>query len=133
MDRWRKSLIGFGLLALLAGLALILSGRQEPQVGARLVALAGEAGDAQAAGFRRVTGPAPLAFPAAHGPHLDYQTEWWYYTGNLVAEGGQRFGYQLTFFRRALIAPAEVPTRTSKGQAWPGGSQSAMARSTPTW
>jgi predicted secreted hydrolase len=56
-----------------------------------------------------------LEFPADHGPHLDYQTEWWYYTGNLVAGEGQRFGYQLTFFRRALAPPAQ---RSERRSAW---------------
>jgi predicted secreted hydrolase len=46
---------------------------------------------------------------------LDYQTEWWYYTGNLVADGGQRFGYQLTFFRRALAPP---DLRTERESIW---------------
>ncbi|MEM8642310.1 MAG: lipocalin-like domain-containing protein [Cyanobacteria bacterium P01_G01_bin.54] len=52
--------------------------------------------------FLRVTEPQPLEFPRDFGPHEDYQTEWWYYTGNLETETGREFGYQLTFFRRAL-------------------------------
>jgi predicted secreted hydrolase len=52
-----------------------------------------------------------FSFPVDHGPHLQYQTEWWYYTGNLEAEDGDHFGYQLTFFRRGL-APEQAP-RTS--------------------
>ncbi len=43
-----------------------------------------------------------FAFPADHGAHPEYQTEWWYFTGNLQAEDDREFGYQLTFFRRAL-------------------------------
>ncbi|MBN1134957.1 MAG: carotenoid 1,2-hydratase [Anaerolineae bacterium] len=82
---------------------------------ARLVALAGDYSDDQPTGYLRVIGPAALEFPADHGPHLDYQTEWWYYTGNLVADGGRRFGYQLTFFRRALTPPTQ---RTERESAW---------------
>jgi predicted secreted hydrolase len=115
VKRGIKILLGLGLLGLLVGVGFLLSQRDEPQVQARLVALADEAPDGQAGGYLRVTGPANLAFPADHGPHLDYQTEWWYYTGNLVAEGGQRFGYQLTFFRRALVPPAE---RAERESAW---------------
>jgi predicted secreted hydrolase len=115
MIRRLRILLGFGLLTLLVGVLLLLSQREEPQVQARLVALADQAPDDPAADYLRVTGPANLDFPADHGPHLDYQTEWWYYTGNLVADGGQRFGYQLTFFRRALIPPAQ---RTKRGSAW---------------
>jgi predicted secreted hydrolase len=40
-----------------------------------------------------------LSFPADHYSHPDFKTEWWYYTGHLQAESGQRFGYQVTFFR----------------------------------
>jgi len=58
-------------------------------------------------------GPRPLVFPADHGPHNDFQTEWWYYTGNVQASDGRHFGYQLTFFRRALVPPAQHQARSS--------------------
>ena len=41
-------------------------------------------------------------FPRDHFNHPDFQTEWWYYTGNLKAADGHRFGFELTFFRRAV-------------------------------
>lgn len=63
------------------------------------------------AGFARADAPMTLRFPADHGAHPEYRTEWWYYTGNLVSEEGTPFGFQLTFFRNAL-APA-LPERTS--------------------
>src|SRR5205823_2382997 len=44
-------------------------------------------------------------FPRDHFSHPDYQTEWWYYTGNLRAADGHRFGFELTFFRQALDLP----------------------------
>ncbi len=40
-------------------------------------------------------------FPRDHFDHPEYQTEWWYYTGNLRAPDGHRFGFELTFFRQA--------------------------------
>lgn len=50
-------------------------------------------------------------FPRDHAAHPDYRIEWWYYTGNLDAAGGRRFGYQVTFFRVG-IDPAPVnPSR----------------------
>ena len=55
-----------------------------------------------ATGFRSVTGPCRFSFPEDHGAHPGYRTEWWYYTGNLTAATGQRFGFQLTFFRHQL-------------------------------
>lgn len=64
-------------------------------------------------GFERVITPRPFVFPADHGPHPTFQTEWWYYTGNLTAENGQRFGFQLTFFRRALS-----PNPPARESAW---------------
>ena len=67
------------------------------------------------AGYPRAEGPRPLAFPADYGPHDDYQTEWWYYTGNLTADTGEHFGYQLTFFRRALVPPGQ---RTPRASDW---------------
>src|ERR1700685_2377186 len=48
-------------------------------------------------------------FPRDHFNHPDYQTEWWYYTGNLRAPNGHRFGFELTFFREGI--------RLSKQQA----------------
>ncbi|HYA64845.1 MAG TPA: lipocalin-like domain-containing protein [Candidatus Sulfotelmatobacter sp.] len=38
-------------------------------------------------------------FPRDHFNHPEFQTEWWYYTGNLTASDGHRFGFELTFFR----------------------------------
>src|SRR5260370_37435907 len=41
-------------------------------------------------------------FPRDHFNHPDFQTEWWYYTGNLKSADGGRFGFELTFFRQAV-------------------------------
>jgi predicted secreted hydrolase len=68
-------------------------------------------------GFRRADEPRPMIFPEDFGPHPDYQTEWWYYTGNLESEEGQRFGYQLTFFRRALLPADDRAARASNWAA----------------
>ena len=67
--------------------------------------------------FSRAEGPVDFQFPLDHGPHNDFQTEWWYYTGNLTATDGQRFGYQLTFFRRALLPGQERVERESSWAA----------------
>ncbi len=45
-------------------------------------------------------------FPADHGSHPGFKTEWWYFTGNLRDTRGDEFGYQLTFFRQGVIPPA---------------------------
>jgi predicted secreted hydrolase len=41
-------------------------------------------------------------FPRDHFSHPEFQTEWWYYTGNLKAANGRRFGFELTFFRQGV-------------------------------
>src|ERR1700688_2717075 len=41
----------------------------------------------------------PYQFPRDHFEHQDFRTEWWYYTGNVTAAGGERFGFELVFFR----------------------------------
>lgn len=72
-----------------------------------VAALSGEAD----AAFTRAYEPQPFTFPRDHGAHPEYKTEWWYYTGNLVDDAGNAYGYQLTFFRSALTPTA--PERTS--------------------
>ena len=51
-------------------------------------------------------------FPRDYFNHPDYQTEWWYYTGNLQSTDGRRFGFELTFFRSA------VTRDSAKNSAW---------------
>ena len=46
-------------------------------------------------------------FPRDHFEHEDFRTEWWYYTGNVTGAGGERFGFELVFFRVGERHPAE--------------------------
>jgi predicted secreted hydrolase len=69
------------------------------------------------AGFERAQPGRSFSFPLDHGPHDEYQTEWWYYTGNLSSADGRKFGYQLTFFRRAMIPVEQREERQSKWAA----------------
>lgn len=59
-----------------------------------------------ARGFERAEGRRVFSFPADHGAHPGYRSEWWYFTGNLNTADGRHFGYQLTLFRFALVPPA---------------------------
>jgi predicted secreted hydrolase len=43
------------------------------------------------------------SFPEDHWARDGYKTEWWYFTGHLEADDGQRFGYQFTLFRVGLL------------------------------
>ncbi|GJL56950.1 MAG: carotenoid 1,2-hydratase [Nitrospirales bacterium] len=41
-------------------------------------------------------------FPDDHGAHENFLIEWWYFTGHVFTSDNRRFGYELTFFRRAI-------------------------------
>ncbi len=62
-------------------------------------------------GFAFASADRGLSFPDDYGSHPEFQTEWWYYTGNVESDGGRHFGYQLTFFRRSLEPPGETAVR----------------------
>lgn len=65
--------------------------------------------------FAQVYEPVPFEFPRDHGPHPDYQQEWWYYTGNLADAQGNRYGFQFTIFRRGIVP--DEPQRDSEWAA----------------
>ena len=48
-------------------------------------------------------------FPRDHFNHEEFQTEWWYYTGNVTASDGHQFGFELTFFRQGVDRSAAGP------------------------
>ncbi|HEX4274109.1 MAG TPA: lipocalin-like domain-containing protein [Bryobacteraceae bacterium] len=68
-----------------------------------------------AAGFsyREAVPAYKYQFPRDHFEHEDFRTEWWYYTGNVTTAGGERYGFELVFFR--------------EGERHPSGNQSAWA------
>ncbi len=138
--RARRAAIGLAALLLLGAAGWLLLRRPaRPPVAARL-SVAGALGGPAEAGFARALAPRSFAFPADHGPHPAFRTEWWYFTGNLETEepvplfagrtallgsigygakafaprrGGRRFGYQLTFFRNAL-----APRAAARASRW---------------
>ena len=77
-------------------------------------------------GFAQVLGPRAFEFPRDHGSHPDYRQEWWYVSGNLDAANGERFGFELTFFRFALAPPAKdlVVEKASIAEATPAEGES---------
>lgn len=56
-------------------------------------------------GFQKPRPGRTWRFPADHGAHPEFKTEWWYWVGHLKSAAGENFGYQLTFFRVALRQP----------------------------
>ena len=69
-------------------------------------------------GYLSVTGSCNLKFPQDHGPHPGYRTEWWYYTGNLQASSGEKYGFQLTFFRSQIRPSADRQKWPQPASAW---------------
>jgi predicted secreted hydrolase len=57
-------------------------------------------------------------FPRDHFNHPDFQTEWWYYTGNLQTADGRRFGFELTFFRQAVDRPGAKSSIWQLDDVW---------------
>lgn len=109
----------FGALASL----LLLAGCAEAPVSASVSVASALAGDTT--GYARADRVRPFVWPADHGPHDGFKTEWWYVTGNLRATDGtdRRFGVQFTVFRSALAPPDTAAVRAS---AW-GTTQLYMA------
>src|SRR6266478_2122980 len=65
-----------------------------------------------AAQYRTVLPGYHFEFPHDHFNLSGFQTEWWYYTGNLKSSDGRRFGFELTLFRQAV---SRDPAKTA---AW---------------
>ncbi|MDB5686882.1 MAG: hypothetical protein JWR77_1471 [Rhizorhabdus sp.] len=55
-------------------------------------------------------------FPADHGAHPDYRTEWWYVTGWLRTADGRDMGFQVTFFRVRPQGDPGNPSRFAPNQ-----------------
>ena len=99
------------MVALLASVAIGSAFAEEPAgQSSQLADLLGS--DADPA-FARAIAPREFVFPEDHGPHPEFRNEWWYVTGNLDNEDGERFGFELTIFRFALR-----PGMYSSSSAW---------------
>jgi predicted secreted hydrolase len=72
-----------------------------------------EAMGSDTTGYRRATEVRPFTFPADHGPHPGYKTEWWYVTGTLDGPEAEPYGYELTIFRLGLTPPGAAPDATA--------------------
>ena len=107
---WRIILIGVVLLAItLFGFSLVnVSGGTQGETSTIL-----EAPSTSIEGFARADQPLDWQFPRDLGAHPDFQTEWWYYTGNVTADTGEEFGFQFTIFRRAI-----TPLVTDSDSEW---------------
>ena len=78
-----------------------------------------QAGGAETSGEAgRVVPGYAYEFPRDHFAHPWFDSEWWYYTGNLFTAGGRHFGFELTFFRRAREIEAAEPSAWDLDQVW---------------
>ena len=64
-----------------------------------------------AADYRHALPGHHYQFPRDHFDHPDFQTEWWYYTGNVRTAPGHAYGFELVFFRQAKRrGPSDNPS-----------------------
>lgn len=98
MKRWLIGLLVIGILVI----GIVWQQRRRDEVTAVSASVTTLLAGEDVAGFMRATEPGAIEFPRDLGAHEQYQTEWWYYTGNLRGDDGREFGYQFTIFRRAL-------------------------------
>ena len=96
-----------GLAQIIAVLISLVSGCDETKKPDATISVAGALGGVAAEGFKTADKVISFQFPEDHGTHPEYRNEWWYFTGNLANEQGQRYGYQLTFFRIGLLPPSK--------------------------
>ncbi|MEX2466860.1 MAG: lipocalin-like domain-containing protein [Gemmatimonadota bacterium] len=76
---------------------------------------------ADTAGYERALEIRDFDFPADHGPHPGFRTEWWYVTGNLTDKDARSFGFQFTIFRSALAPmPPALDSKWATNQAYMG-------------
>jgi len=112
MSRTARAAVGLAVAVVSVGAIVTLAlwpgrdGAAERRGVQASLAVSEALGSGDLAGFARAVSPRPFSFPADLGPHPDFRTEWWYYTGNLETGAGRHFGFQLTFFRIALAPPA---------------------------
>lgn len=98
-NRWKILLIGIviAVIALLGVSMVSVGGDGDVTATTQLAASNINLDD-----YARAIEPYDWNFPEDFGPHPDFLTEWWYYTGNVATDDGRRFGYQFTIFRRAI-------------------------------
>ena len=88
-------------------------------LGVTMLGVAAEAGGVgPGAGVGRVLPGHAFEFPRDHFAHPAFDSEWWYYTGNVSTASGRHFGFELTFFRRARAIETREPSAWDLDQVW---------------
>ena len=100
MAKWLAGVLG--VLVLIGLLVVGLNRAQRPSVPNYSANVISALSDNSIAGYEQAINVRDFHFPQDYGAHPNFQTEWWYYTGNLSGVDGRRFGFEFTIFRRAL-------------------------------
>ncbi len=79
-------------------------------VAALVLAAATAAAGIQDGEWKHASADYIIRLPRDHVSHPAYRIEWWYYTGNLASDRGNRYGYQVTFFRIGVKAKPDNPS-----------------------
>ncbi|MDA1075737.1 MAG: carotenoid 1,2-hydratase, partial [Proteobacteria bacterium] len=107
-----------GLIYFVAVMLLSACSDDAPEVpGIAVQSLLG-AGGADDAGFARAETVVEFVFPADHGAHPAYRSEWWYLTLALQNQHGDDLGVQFTLFRQALTGSANASDPWQNGQMY---------------
>ena len=125
---WIIGIIGLVVIGVVVGRPLWAREAAPPAASLEALPAAGST-----EGFARATEPNAIAFPRDLGPHDDYQTEWWYYTGNLQTADGRPFGFQFTIFRRALTPEEETADYTDFADLEPSESAKSAESAVSSW
>jgi len=113
-----RVLVAIAIVVVASGVAWFARRPSGPRAPIQATVAVREALASDGTGFARSSAPRAFSFPADHGPHPDFRTEWWYYTGNVRAADGRRFGFQLTFFRVGLVPAVELGAAEPRASAW---------------
>ena len=104
------------LVALLMLFGCGAGGEQLPVNGGGGLRLGAVLGEIDQDAYERADPDYRFIFPADHGPHQGFRSEWWYLTLVLTGEDGEDYGGQFTLFRQALLPPTEFAARTDDNE-----------------
>lgn len=104
----KKYLFTIILILITASIFIVLNNHEPAQLSGSRISFIDDQSKVEDNNFKKAIYKRDFKFPEDFGAHPEYLTEWWYYTGNLLTDDGRHFGYQLTFFRRAISDEFEV-------------------------
>lgn len=98
----KKLLLTIFILLIAISIIFMFSGDKTAQLSGSNITFLDDQSNIEENNYKKAIDRKEFVFPEDHGAHPEYLTEWWYYTGNLFSDDGRHFGYQFTFFRRAI-------------------------------